>query len=230
MAEFSTTYTTVPPVDKKLTDIINDLLQSRLPKTKLDELETKYPRPENYQSLVARKINEMVWQKLKPDTRAIDGTVQRCQKLFISALHAITEACTAGTDEIHTVRTHALVSSLPITTELFGDNLTKEIEDVTNANQLGNKLSSSQRDRRPRYHPYANSSSGHHNVAKENTGRVPSRKNFQFFPQQRIISAATRDQNQEQSNLTPATQVGSQKGIHVLLNPNLSINTRGKSG
>ena len=153
----------------------------------------------------------MVWQKLKPDTREIDGSMQRCQKLFISVLYAITEACTKGTDQIHTVLTHALVlalsgnrqltlrrrellrphphsqyaalcnPSIPITTELFRNNLTKEIEDVTNANQLGNKLSSSQRDRHPRYHPYANSSSGHHNVTKENTGRVPSRKNFQSF-------------------------------------------------
>ena len=47
--------------------------------------------------------------------------------------------------------------------------------------QLGNMLSSSRRDRRPRYYHYANSSSVHHNVTKENTGKVFSQKNFQSF-------------------------------------------------
>ena len=44
----------------------------------------------------------------------IDGSMQRCQKLFNS--------------------------SIPITAELFGDNITKEIDDMTKANQLSNKL------------------------------------------------------------------------------------------
>ena len=211
-AEFSTTDKAGPPVDGKLADIITDLLQNPLPKAKLDELVTKYPRPENCQSLVAPKINKMVWQKLKPDTRTTDGSMQRCQKLFISAIYAIIDACASSTDQIRTVLTHALVlalsgnrelnlrrrellrpqlnsqyaalcnPSIPITTELFGDNITKEIEDVTKANQLSTKLSSSRRDRRQRYHPYTHSSSYYNtNVTKENTGRVPSRRNFQSF-------------------------------------------------
>ena len=85
-AELSTTDKTGPPVDGNVADIVNDLLQNLLPKTKLDELVTKYPRPENCQSLVAPKINKMVWQKLKPDARTTDGSMQRCQKLFISAI------------------------------------------------------------------------------------------------------------------------------------------------
>ena len=112
MYVFSTTYQTSTPVDEKLADIVNDLLQNPLPKTQLDELVTKYPRPENCQSLVAPKINNMVWQKVKPDTRATDGSMQRFQKLFISALYAIIEACTTGTDQIRTVLTHALVLAL----------------------------------------------------------------------------------------------------------------------
>ena len=64
-AEFSTTDKIGPAVDAKLTDMVNDLLQNPLLKAKLEELVTKYPSPENCQSLVAPKINKMVWQKLK---------------------------------------------------------------------------------------------------------------------------------------------------------------------
>ena len=111
--------------------------------------------------------------------------------------------------------------SIPITTELFGDYITKEIDDVTKANQLGNKLSSSPRHRRPRSNPYANSSSCHHNVTKESTGRVPSRKNFQSFLANRGLHwRRPGTKNQEQSELTPATQDSYQQRIpvHELLN------------
>jgi hypothetical protein len=49
--------------------------------------------------------------------------------------------------------------STPITSELFGDDISKETDQVAKANQLGNKLFSSRRGRGQRYHPYAGSPS-----------------------------------------------------------------------
>ena len=54
---------------------------------------------------------------------------------------------------------------------------------------------------------------------KKNSGRVPSRKNFQsFFANRGLYRQRPGRQTQEQSNLTPATQVSSQQRIHELLN------------
>ncbi len=188
-AEFSTADKTGPAIDNKLANIISDLINDTLPKTKLDEVIDKYPRPENCESLVVPKVNKIVWQQLKQSARTTDSAMQKCQKLFTSAMYAIIQACEKVTDDVRMILTHALVlamsgnrefnlrrrellrpslnakyttlcnPSTPITSELFGDDISKEIDQVAKANQLGNKLSNSRRGRAQRYHPYAGSPS-----------------------------------------------------------------------
>ena len=158
-------------------------------KTKLEEVTDKYPRPENCESLVVPKVNKIVWQQLKQSARTTDSAMQKCQKLFTSAMYAIIQVCEKATDDVRMILTHALVlamsgnrefnlrrceliwpslnakyttlcnPSTPITSELFGDDISKEIDQVAKVNQLGNKLSNLCRSPGQRYHPYAGSPS-----------------------------------------------------------------------
>ncbi|CAB4027192.1 Hypothetical predicted protein [Paramuricea clavata] len=74
--------------------------------------------------------------------------------------------------------------STPITSELFGDDISKEIDQVAKANQLGNKLSSLRRGRGQRYHPYAGSPSPHYSGTGPMSGqdnRAPVPRSFHLF-------------------------------------------------
>ena len=114
----------------------------------------------------------------------IDSGMQRSQSLFLKAAYAIVEAARSITGETKTTLIHALVlimsgnrelnlkrrellkpdlnsqygalcsASTPITTELFGDDITKEIEDVSKANKLSKKLATPRRSRNSRFQPY----------------------------------------------------------------------------
>ena len=101
-AEFSTSDKTGPAIDDKLSNIISDLVKGTLPKTKLDEVINKYPRPENCESLVVPKVNKIVWQHLKQSVRTTDSAMQKCQKLFTSAMYAIIQACEQVTGDVRT--------------------------------------------------------------------------------------------------------------------------------
>ncbi len=183
-AEFPTSDKTGPAVDEKLASIVNDLCTDHLPKTKLDEVLEKYARPDNCTLLVAPKINKIVWQQLKQPVRTADGLRQKAQKLLLSAVCAILKACETVTGDVRTTLTHALVlamssnreinlrrrdalrphlnsqysalcnPSTPITTELFGDDITKEIDQLAKSNRLGNQLAGPRKGRDSRFHPY----------------------------------------------------------------------------
>ena len=74
--------------------------------------------------------------------------------------------------------------STPITSELFGDDISKEIDQVAKANQLGNKLASSRRGRGQRYHPYAGSPSPTYSGTgpmRRHDNRAPVPRSFPSF-------------------------------------------------
>ena len=59
-AEFSTAEKTGPLVDDKLAAVIDDLVKGKLPKSKVEELVDKYPRPQNCETLVSSKVKKVV--------------------------------------------------------------------------------------------------------------------------------------------------------------------------
>lgn len=183
-SEFSTTDKTSPRVVEDLVKIVKSLINDKLPKTKLDELTEKYSRPENCELLVAPKINRTVWNQLRENTRKADNGMQKCQKMFISSMYAILQAYRLVSGAVRDNLVHALVLSLcgnrelnikrrellrpdlnmqysalcnastPITTELFEDDVSKEIDKVSKANKLGGKLETPKRNCGSRFHPY----------------------------------------------------------------------------
>jgi len=67
--EFNVTEKTSPAIDENLVEIVKSLLNEKLPKEKLSEVQAKYLRPENCTNLVAPKINKQIWQQLRQETR-----------------------------------------------------------------------------------------------------------------------------------------------------------------
>jgi hypothetical protein len=95
--EFSVAEKTGPAIDDKLAQLIADLLPEKLPKTKLEELVEKYPRPDNCPLLVAPRCNKAVWHQLKLPPKTLDTSLQKCQKLLVASLCAIIQATAKAT-------------------------------------------------------------------------------------------------------------------------------------
>jgi len=169
-----------PPIDKVLSNIMQSLVNEKLPKEKLDALQRDYLRPENCPDLVAPKINKQIWQQLKQDTKNRDSSLQKIQATLMSSLYAMLQVCnnlasSQQDKENLTSLTHAAIllmsanrdfnlkrrelihrdlnkqyaalcsPTVPVSSFLFGDDLNKEVEDLTKANRLGNKVTPKQR-------------------------------------------------------------------------------------
>ena len=163
--EFSTADKMSAPVDAKLATLIEELIKGNLPKAKLEQLVEKYPRPENCKMLVSQKVNRAIWNQLSPNTKSSDRALQKAQQLFIFSIYATIDElkatlahslvlALAGNRELNLRRRESLKLDLnaqfaslcnqttPIMSELFGDDLAKEIDEVSRANKLSRKLSS----------------------------------------------------------------------------------------
>ena len=208
-AEFSTADKTGPPIDAQLANLVNELCKDQLPKAKLDAVLEQYHRPSNCDHLVSPKVNKVVWQQLNQAARTADNAMQRCQKLFLASVYAMLHACTqtpradrsslihalvlamSGNREINLRRREFLRSHLnskysalcnpstPITSELFGDDINKEIDQLTKSSQLGTKLTNFRRARGSRFHPYAATTS--RNFSRPPDSRSTPRSFQAFF-------------------------------------------------
>lgn len=67
--EFCVAEKTSPAINANLADIVSSLLNEKLTKEKLGELQSKSLRPKSCSSLVAPKINKQIWQQLRQETR-----------------------------------------------------------------------------------------------------------------------------------------------------------------
>ena len=180
---------TGPAVDDKLAQLVTGLIPEKLPRTKLDELVELYPRPDNCTLLVAPKCNKAVRHQLKLPTKATDTSLRKCQKLLVAAVCALIQATTKASDDLKIPFAHSLVLALSgnwefnqkrrdllrphlhfqyaalcnpstsISTELFGDDIGKEIDQLTKTSQIGLKLATPHKERGG-YHPYNTSLRG----------------------------------------------------------------------
>ena len=173
--EFSVIERTSPAINANLAEIVKSLINEKLSKEKLSEVQAKYLRPENCTDLVAPKINKQIWQQLRQETRNSDSAFQKTQSQLISGLYAILQLCNDSSGEQKNILTHAAVlllsanrdlnlkrrdlirpdlnkqyaslcnPSTTISTFLFGDDLNKEVEELTRSNKLSNKVTPKQR-------------------------------------------------------------------------------------
>lgn len=186
--EFSISEKTSPAISSGLADIVNSLLKDKLPKEKLEEVQKKYCRPENCPNLLAPKVNKQIWQQLQQETKNTDSAMQKAQALLTSGVCAILQVCNKAEGETRNMLTHAAVLLLSanrefnlkrrdlvrpdlnkqynslcnpateISSHLFGDNLSKDVEDLAKANKLSNKVTNKQRQEH-RSHPYRGTAS-----------------------------------------------------------------------
>ena len=116
--EFSTSDNTGPAVDSKLATMVEELVKGKLPKSKLEGLMVKYPRPENCKLLVSPKVNRAVWNQLSQNTKNADRALQKAQQCLITAMYATMTACEKATGEMNSILAHSLVLGLAGNREL----------------------------------------------------------------------------------------------------------------
>ena len=167
--EFSVAEKTAPAIDSNLAEIVKSRLLEKLPKEKLAEVQNKYLRPENCTNLVAPpKINKQIWQQLPQETKNNDSAFQKAQSLLLSGLYAVLQTCNSSSGEqknVLTTSNRELVlkwrdlirpglnkqyaslcnPSTPVSSFLFGDELNKEVEELTKSHKLSNKVTPKKR-------------------------------------------------------------------------------------
>ena len=116
--EFSVTEKTSSAMEANLAEIVKSLLNEKLPKEKLSEVQAKYLRPENCTNLVAPKINKQIWQQLRQETRNTDSAFQKAQSLLISGLYAVLQICSSSSGEQKNALTHTAVLLLSANRDL----------------------------------------------------------------------------------------------------------------
>ena len=127
--EFSVAEKTGPAIDEKLAQLVTGLIPEKLPRTKLDELVELYPRPDNCPLLVAPKCNKGVFAERSKVT------------------------CCSGMCSYSGYHEGFRRLENPVkSTELFGDDIGKEIDELNKTSQIGLKLFTSHKER-GRYHP-----------------------------------------------------------------------------
>ena len=173
--EFSVVEKTSPALIPGLAEIVNSLLRDRLTKEKLSEVQSQYIRRENCPNLVAPKVNKQIWQQMRQETRNTDSALQKTQGLLVSGLCAVLEVRNVSDGDQKSKLAHAAVllltanrefnmkrrdlirpdlnkqygalcnPSTAISTYLFGDELNKEVEELSKSNKLSNKVTTKPR-------------------------------------------------------------------------------------
>lgn len=192
-------------------------------------MQNKYRRPENCTNLVVPKINKQIWQQLRQETRNLDSAFQKAQSLLLSGLYAVLQTCNSSSGQQKNVLTHAAVlllssnrelnlkgrdlirpdlnkqyaslcnSSTPVSSFLFGDELNKEVEELTKSHKLSSKVTP-----RKRMEPYK-VPSGRGVRGRSRLNRCGGRRNTpaspflgrgrgQIWPQQSLKQSATKTQ------------------------------------
>ena len=190
--EFSTAEKTSAALNTSLAELVNGLINEKVPKEKLAHLQEKYLRPDNCPYLIFPKINKQIWQQLRQETRNSDSAFQKAQGLLMTGLYAILQLCQneQGVPKDHLIDAVVLLMSAnrelnlkrrdllrpdlnkqygalcnpstPMSTFLFGDDLNKEVEELTKSNKLSGKV-----HQKHRFTPYR--------IPSTSGGQTPSR-------------------------------------------------------
>lgn len=75
-----------PAVNKQIADIVQGLMRVKLSDEVLTETQNRYNRPENCDCLETTKVNHLIWDKLKSETRSSDIKLQRVQTNLVKGV------------------------------------------------------------------------------------------------------------------------------------------------
>ena len=81
-------------VDQDLADMVNNLFRDAIPDDKYNELVKKYNRPENCEGLSTVRVNQLVWDIIRPESRSLDVKFQAIQGSLLKGSAAITQLVT----------------------------------------------------------------------------------------------------------------------------------------
>ena len=71
------------PISKQLAEILNKRWASKLGEDKVKETVEKYDRPENFEKLVAPKVNPEIWEKLTHYGKKQDLRLSAIQNMIV---------------------------------------------------------------------------------------------------------------------------------------------------
>jgi hypothetical protein len=77
-----------PEIHKDLADICTAAVKSTagLGESVLKDFQKKFPKPQNIKSVKVPKVNPLIWQKLKPSTKAVELLLQKTHNTVLMAL------------------------------------------------------------------------------------------------------------------------------------------------
>ncbi|XP_022795758.1 uncharacterized protein LOC111334323 [Stylophora pistillata] len=80
-------------VNEQLATLVNGLMfkLKKPEESKLKEEGEKILRPQNCESLVVTKVDELIWNRLRPNTRSFDSRVQTAQGMLIKGVIEVTK-------------------------------------------------------------------------------------------------------------------------------------------
>ncbi|KAJ8049762.1 hypothetical protein HOLleu_02656 [Holothuria leucospilota] len=164
------------------------MLKGKMTEEKLKAKYKKYPCPENVGTLKPTRVNQLVWDKIRPATRSRDLKLQRVQQLIMKGIIALGKGAhlvlnfpgldkgvvheffdavafmAQGSMELNLTRRELIKPDLsrdfqnlcsnavPISSELFGDDITKYVKDITESSKMSWKIVRGGSDNR--YRPY----------------------------------------------------------------------------
>ena len=75
-----------PAINEQIAKIVHGLMREKLTDEVLTATQNRYNTPENCECLTSTKVNHLIWDKLKPDTRSADIKLQRVQSNLVKGL------------------------------------------------------------------------------------------------------------------------------------------------
>ena len=78
-----------PAINEQLAKIVKSLMHEKLDDEVLTETKTRYLLAENCDSLTTTKVNHLIWDQLKPETRSFDVKLQKVQAHIVKGVTPI---------------------------------------------------------------------------------------------------------------------------------------------
>ena len=163
-------------IDPDVASSMQYLLTNRLAETPLNDMLDRYITPKNARNMCVPKVNTQIWDSLKPHTRNTDLKLQKVQKLLMKGAIAVATTKEELTEDqmngltclatasyemnmlrrdlikpgLHEKFSQLCKPTVPVTENLFGNDLTKHIKDIDEVHKATGKMA-----KQPRFAPYS---------------------------------------------------------------------------
>lgn len=134
-----------PKVNDGIAKMVNTMFSKRLNDDTVAQRMKNVTRPANCESMVTPKVNALIWDKLKPETRSLDIRMQKIQNCILKASYLTIEALNGMGTNPPEVTNKKLVSGLAFLSHSMSDlNLRRRDLIRPELNQVYKHLCSSQ--------------------------------------------------------------------------------------